>query len=260
MAGLKPQGTVYSGLSGLQLNIPKYKFPPQYRESSRLTYYSTFFNSIEFNSTFYKIPMAVTVARWSDSVNENFRFTFKLWKQITHIKNLNFQRSDVDLFLKTIEHAGEKKGCLLIQFPPGFDIEYSDNLYELLRCIKDFDPENSWKIAVEFRNNSWYKKETYRLLDTFKAAMVIHDIPASATPLTGFNLDFIYLRFHGPESSYRGSYQEDFLSEYSKRIKEWTNKGKIVFVYFNNTMGDAYHNLIRLNELMQLKTSNLKAG
>ena len=107
---LKPQTLFYSGLSGLQLNIPKYKFPVPHRDSSRLTYYSTLFNSIEFNSTFYKIPMAATVGKWKDSVNDNFRFTFKLWKQITHIKNLNFQRSDVEFFLKTIDHAGENKG------------------------------------------------------------------------------------------------------------------------------------------------------
>ena len=257
MTVLKPQSTFYSGLSGIQLPIPKYKFPQQYRDSSRLTYYSTFFNSIEFNSTFYKIPMAATVAKWSESVNENFRFTFKLWKQITHIKNLNYQRSDVELFLKSIDHAGEKKGCLLIQFPPGFNIENSDNLNELLICIKDFDPENSWKIAVEFRNSSWYKKETYRLLDTFKAAVVIHDIRASSTPLFESKADFVYMRFHGPEGNYRGCYPEDFLSEYSDKINECTNKGKKVFVYFNNTMGDAFNNLIRFNELMLQKT-NLK--
>lgn len=252
MTVLKPQSTFYSGLSGFQLPIPKYKFPQQYRDSSRLTYYSTFFNSIEFNSTFYKIPKAATVARWSDSVNENFRFTFKLWKQITHIKNLNFQRSDVELFLKSINHAGEKKGCLLIQFPPGFDSENSDNLNELLRCIKDFDPENSWKIAVEFRNTSWYKKETYRLLDNFKAAIVIHDIRASAPPLLESKADFVYLRFHGPDSNYRGSYSEDFLTEYTERIIDWINKDKKVFVYFNNTKGDAYNNLISLNEMMRI--------
>lgn len=186
-------------------------------------------------------------------MNENFRFTFKLWKQITHTKGLNFHRSDVELFLNTIHHAGEKKGCLLIQFPPSFDIEHSDNLNELLRCIKDFDPENSWRVAVEFRNASWYQKETYRLLNTFKAAIVIHDILASAPPLSESKADFVYLRFHGPDGNYRGCYTEDFLSEYTERIKVWINKGKIVFVYFNNTMGDAYNNLTGLNEMMGMR-------
>ena len=242
----------YSGLSGLNLHIPKYKFPPQHKDSSRLAYYSTIFNSIEFNSTFYKIPMGTTVARWSDTVDENFRFTFKLWKQITHVKNLYFKRSDVELFLNSVNNAGDKKGCLLIQFPPGFNIENSDNLNELLLCIKDFDRDNTWKIAVEFRNTSWYKKETYRLLDNFKAAIVIHDFRAAATPLIESKADFVYLRFHGPDSNYRGSYPENILSEYAERITELISKGKIVFVYFNNTMGDAFNNLISQNRLVRL--------
>lgn len=85
---------------------------------------------------------------------------------------------------------------------------------------------------------------------------MIHDIRASVTPLFESKSDFVYLRFHGPESNYRGSYTEDFLSEYSDKINEWTNKGKIVFVYFNNTLGEAYNNLISLNELMLLKTNH----
>ena len=182
-----------------------------------------------------------------------------MWKQITHVKNLNFKRSDVELFLKTADHAGEKKGCLLIQFPPGFDAENSENLNELLRCVKDYDPQNSWNIAVEFRNTSWYNKETYRLMDTYNAAIVIHDFRFSATPLTDSMTDFIYLRFHGPEDRYRGSYPDDFLSEYSDKINEWIMKGKKVFVYFNNTMGDAYNNLTRLNEMVLFNTGNFKA-
>ena len=79
--------------------------------------------------------------------------------------------------------------------------------------------------------------------------MVIHDMPASATPMmvTG---DFVYLRFHGPEGNYRGGYEDDFLAEYDTYIKEWQKEGKTVYVYFNNTMGDALQNVMRLKELV----------
>ena len=73
----------YSGLSGLQLNIPQYLYPPPFENASRLTYYASLFNSIEINSSFYKIPKAATVAKWAACVPENFKFTFKLWKGIT---------------------------------------------------------------------------------------------------------------------------------------------------------------------------------
>src|SRR5690242_6310758 len=114
----------FSGLSGLQLHISKYLFPPPFENASRLTYYSSLFNSIEFNSTFYKIPQAATVLRWDSSVPGNFRFTFKLWKGITHNKGLLFNKDDVTVFFKAINSVSDKKGCLLIQFPPNLGIEH----------------------------------------------------------------------------------------------------------------------------------------
>jgi uncharacterized protein YecE (DUF72 family) len=80
---------------------------------------------------------------------------------------------------------------------------------------------------------------------------VIQDIPASATPLDFAYNDTIYLRFHGPGGKYRGSYDDPILQEYSTYIREWQEEGKTVFVYFNNTMGDAVQNLATLNTFVQ---------
>lgn len=244
------QHDIYSGLSGLQLPIPKYLFPPPYENASRLTYYASFFNSIEFNSSFYKIPQPVTVAKWSASVPEHFRFTFKLWKGITHSKGLNFNDEDVVAFFNSINFINGKKGCLLIQFPPSVGSEYSIQLEKLLCSINEFNPNQDWKIAVEFRNKSWYQEDVYDLLDFYKAAVVIQDIPKSATPLLNHKSDFLYFRFHGPTGNYRESYSEDFLNEYAALINEWKKEGKTVYVYFNNTMGDAFNNLRTLDALV----------
>jgi uncharacterized protein YecE (DUF72 family) len=240
----------YSGLSGLQLPLPRYKYPAAYQNTSRLTYYSTFFNSIEVNSSFYKIPMNATVARWSSSVHDHFSFTFKLFREITHIKNLNFERSHIDNFIQTISHADVKKGCLLVQFPPGLKKENIHHLDNLLHCISMADPDNQWKVAIEFRDKGWYNEEVYGLLETHRSALVIHDIPASATPFANLLSEFIYVRFHGPTGNYSGSYSDAFLIEYSGYIKEWLAEGKKVFVYFNNTKGDAFNNLVTLNRFL----------
>ena len=130
----------YSGLSGLQLPIPKYLFPPPYENVSRLTYYATFFNSIEINSSFYKIPRPETVAKWAASVPEHFRFTFKFWKGITHSKGLDFNEDDVVSFMDSINSVSERKGCLLIQFPPSIGSAYTIQLERILSCIKETDP------------------------------------------------------------------------------------------------------------------------
>ena len=242
---------IYSGLSGLQLPIPKYLFPPPFENASRLTYYASIFNSIEFNSSFYKIPQPSTVAKWAASVPEHFRFTFKLWKGITHNKGFNFQKEDVAAFFDSINSVNEKKGSLLIQFPPSLGKEYGVQLEQLLSCINELDPTQEWKVAVEFRNKSWYQEDVYALLNFYKSTVVIQDIPRSATPLLDPKSDFVYLRFHGPTGNYRESYPDDFLEEYANLINEWKEEGKTVFVYFNNTMGDAFDNLKTLNHFIQ---------
>jgi uncharacterized protein YecE (DUF72 family) len=244
------QHQFYSGLSGLQLPVPKYLFPPEYKDASRLTYYASHFNSIEFNSTFYKIPQPSTVAKWAAMVPGDFRFTFKLWKEITHNKGFNFNEEDVYAFFNSINAVKEKKGCLLIQFPPSIGKEYAGQLEYLLSCITDIDPAQDWKVAVEFRNSSWYQEDVYDLLNLHKATMVIQDIPKSATPLIDQKSDFLYLRFHGPKGNYRESYSEDFLKEYAALINEWIEEGKNIFAYFNNTMGDAFNNLTTLNQFV----------
>lgn len=238
---------LFSGLSGLQLPVPKYLFPKEHQESSRLTYYSTFFNSIEINSTFYKLPMASTLTKWLQQVPKDFRFTFKLWKEITHVKDLDFKEADVAKFFSVISSADSKKGCILIQFPPGLGKFYIKQLEQLLKCISKCNANSNWTIAVEFRNKSWYEKEVYKLLENYKAALVIQDIPKSITPMITHTSDHIYVRFHGPTGNYRESYPDYFLSEYSSYIKEWLEEGKTVYVYFNNTMGDAFKNSGSLN-------------
>jgi uncharacterized protein YecE (DUF72 family) len=119
-----------------------------------------------------------------------------------------------------------------------------------LKSIKLNDTNNSWHVAVEFRNKSWYNQDVYDLIEYFKSVIVIHDMPASATPLTNIPAGFIYLRFHGPTGNYRGSYSDAFLVEYAEYIKEWISEGKTVFVYFNNTAGEAFNNLRSLNKFV----------
>jgi uncharacterized protein YecE (DUF72 family) len=237
----------YSGISGVDLPVPRSQYPAEFREKTRLHYYAFLFNSIEINSIFYKLPRHSTVANWAAAVPGNFRFTFKVSKTITHVKGLDFAVKDIDDFIKTVENIGDKKGCLLAQFPPSLTIEKINQLQKLLETLGAATDNLNWKIAMEFRNASWYEREVYELLDEFNVSMVLHDIPKSATPLNESRGDFIYLRFHGPEPRYRGDYSDDVLKQYAGYIKRWLNEGKTVYVYFNNTVGAAVKNLQTLN-------------
>src|SRR4051812_48059362 len=80
-------GGFYCGTSNVELPVPnKTFFPPEFQEKSRLCYYSSLFNTVEINSSFYRIPLPRTVEKWSSEVTDDFLFTFKLWREITHGK------------------------------------------------------------------------------------------------------------------------------------------------------------------------------
>ncbi len=241
----------YSGTSGLVLPVPQSLYPIEFQDKSRLEYYASLFNSVEINSSFYKMPMISTVSKWAESVGDHFQFTFKLSKIITHVKGLDFNVEDIELFMQRIENIRNKKGCLLVQFPPSLKIENISRVEQLLFNLKKADENQLWKVAVEFRDQSWYHDEVYDLLNTYKTAMVIHDLPASATPLSESKSEFMYIRFHGPGGRYRGSYSDDFLFQYADYIKKGMKEGKGVYIYFNNTMGDAIKNLQTLNGFLQ---------
>ncbi len=241
------------GTSGLVLPVPnKQAFPPAFRTSTRLTFYSSLFNSLEINSSFYKPPLPKTFTKWATEVPENFRFTVKLWQGITHLPQLDFNPADVDNFMHAANQLTTKKGCLLVQLPPSLKTDKANQLRHLLEQLSQHD----WRLAVEFRNKTWYTTETQNLLAQFQAAWVLHDMPASNITKTTGDLPFIYLRFHGPAGDYKGGYDAAALKEYAEMIKTWQAQNKEVYVYFNNTIGDAIKDLETLRTLTDNPASN----
>lgn len=251
----------WAGTSGLVLPVPnKAAFPEAFRDQPRLAYYASLFNSLEINSSFYKVPMRATFEKWAATVPEGFQFTVKLGRHITHEKGFLFNLKDIDSFLAAANGLGHKKGCLLIQLPPGLhqNDHNARQLENLLQRSLLSDPTHSWKIAVEFRHSSWYMPATYRLLDTYWASIVLHDMPASGLATPNEN-GFIYIRLHGLDGDYRGGYQDEQLRVYANRVKVWLTEGKDVYMYFNNTIGDAVANcrtLVRLISPSPLQTSS----
>jgi uncharacterized protein YecE (DUF72 family) len=137
-----------------------------------------------------------------------------------------------------------------VQFPPGLKKENIHKVDKVLNSIKTADTDNLWNVAVEFRDKGWYNDDAYHMLETYNAALVLHDIPRSATPFINTSSGFMYIRFHGPTGNYRGTYTDAFLHEYAGYIKEWLDEGKTVYTYFNNTAGDAFNNLTTLNKFV----------
>lgn len=242
----------YAGTSGLMLPVPNKAFYPEaYRDKSRLNYYASMLNSIEINSSFYKIPQPSTVSRWQEDVPENFRFTFKLFREITHAKQLIFDEDLISRFFSVIASASNKAGAILVQFPPSIRVTDLKRLNHLLELLRHADPNQVWDIAVEFRHPSLYNDEIYRLVGNLRMSIVLHDKGNAASPFTETDDPFVYLRFHGPNGDYRGSYDEHLLNEYAYYIKDWLVSGKKVYTYFNNTVGGAFNDLTTLHGILK---------
>lgn len=242
---------IYAGTSNPEVpEKNKTLYPEAFKDKSKLAYYASLFNSVEINATFKKLPMKRTIERWAATVPHDFRFTFKLNSAVTHNKGLAFNPDDLASFISLINVVEEKKGCLLMQFPGKLDASFSDQLENLLKHLKEVDPHQQWKTAIEFRNESWYQPETFELLKNYKTALVIHDMPGSASTPDYARGPFVYLRFHGTEKGYRGSYTDEMLSNYAAHIKRWSTEGKSVYLYFNNTLGDAANNLVTLKQMV----------
>lgn len=232
----------------------KASFPSPYQLKSRLHYYSTLFNTIEVNSCFYKTPLRSTYEKWVNDVPDDFQFTLKLSKDITHVPELKSDLACMDGFLQAAQGTGNKKGCLLIQFPGKISLQHFNEVEQIFEQLRQHDPEHEWRPAVEFRNESWYIRETIELLDEYGATMVLHDFSKAKNSNMVADADFVYIRFHGPTGNYRESYSDYALDEKADLIRDFLNAGKDVYAYFNNTAGNAFENakylqssIVRLN-------------
>lgn len=246
------QSPIYIGTSGMVLPVNKTSFPEQFRSGTRLQYYSSIFNSLEVNSSFYKLPQAKTFAKWRSEVTDNFNFSVKLSKSITHAKQLKFDCADIDNFIATTTELNTHKGALLIQFPASITLDYAEQVLSILHHLTSLQTAPLWQLAVEVRHKSWYTNDFYAALRQYHAALVFHDMPSAKTPIDHTATEFIYVRFHGPTGNYTGTYDNTTIGDYAQWIRQWHSRGKTIFIYFNNTIGDAYNNALALQKLLDL--------
>lgn len=138
-----------------------------------------------------------------------------------------------------------------MQFPGKITLDYFGKVEGILRELQQQDPTHQWRKAVEFRNDSWYTGEPTELLEEYKAVMVQHDVKKAKNFTLSGNMDFVYIRFHGPSGDYRESYTEQFLKAKAEDIQIWLKQGNDVYVYFNNTIGNAFENALTLKAMLE---------
>jgi uncharacterized protein YecE (DUF72 family) len=204
-------------------------YPKDIGSDEMLPFYAQTFDTVEVNNTFYQLPSKEKVRRWGEDSPTGFLFVIKANRYITHMKNLLDPEEPVNTLMERVEILDAKLGPILFQLPPHWNVN-AERLADFLEVL----PQGP-RYVFEFRDESWYTDEIYRLLEEGEAAFCIHDHHDAPSP-EEVTADFTYLRFHGPTGDYEGKYREGDLRGWAEKIAEWQESGRDVYAYFNNDM------------------------
>ena len=219
-------------------------YPPDLPPARWFEFYASRLDTVEVNNTFYRLPEASTFAAWREQAPEGFVYAIKASRYITHLKKLKEPAGPLERFLTRARELGEHLGPLLYQLPPNWQQDLG-RLAAFLQLL----PGDLYHV-FEFRHPSWFSEETFALLDRHGAGHCIMDLAGLPSPLrvTG---RLAYVRFHGPNRAYEGSYSDEELAAWANRIAGFLARGLPTYVYFNNDAhGYAVQNAFRLREFV----------
>ena len=229
-------------------------YPEDLPQRRWFEHYSSRFDTVEINNTFYRLPPATTVEKWAAQAPPGFVYSLKLGAFGSHRMKLRDAASWLPNHLDRAERLGKSLGPTLVQLPPRWRRDAA-RLDEFLTAATDLvgptgapSPASSPKRgphprsapshlrwAVELREPSWLDEEVYDVLRRHRAALCIHDILPDHPWLR--TADWTYVRFHGPDAvnrKYWGRYGEEGLAPAAERLAAWRDEGCDVYAYFNN--------------------------
>jgi uncharacterized protein YecE (DUF72 family) len=208
-----------------------------------LEYYAGLFDTVEINTTFYRLPKRDSVARWVEQSPGGFCFAVKMSRYITHIKRLTDLEGGLERFYERIAPLSRspKLGPVLWQLPPTFK-RNDERLAATLAALP------AGRHCFEFREPSWYADEVFELLRHHGVALVIPDSPKYPFRTLELTADWTFIRFHHGSRGRRGNYADSELEEWAQRIDAW-RRDVDVHAYFNNDWeGFAVRNALWLKD------------
>jgi len=237
---------IYIGTSGWHYKHWKGPFyPDDLSEKDFLSFYSNYFDTVEINNSFYRLPEKRTCKQWHKAVKDDFIFSVKASRYITHIKKLNYPEHSLPLFLSTIYTLRKKLGPVLFQLPPSWRL----NIKRLEDFLAQLPPKKRY--TFEFRNETWFDDSVYNLLSKYNVAFCLWDLKGKMSPEI-VTADFVYIRLHGPtENAYEGSYSKMHLNKWARKFRKWVSQGKDIYCYFDNDQsGFAAKNALALKQII----------
>ena len=243
--------------SDIRIGISGWRYPPwrkvfypdKLRQASELHFASRALPTIEINGTFYGLQRPPSFARWYEETPENFVFSVKAPRYVTHILKLNdVEKPIANFFASGLLLLKEKLGPILWQFPPSFrfDPKQFEHFLKLLphdteAALKQahgreakmhgrehlaIDETRALRHAVEIRNKSFVDPAFVELLRAYQVALVVADTAGKWPYYEDVTADFIYMRLHGDEELYASGYTDAALDRWATRIRAWARGGQ----------------------------------
>ncbi len=241
------KGNLHIGTSGWNYSHWKGSFyPEELTQKEWFSHYLTRFSTVEINNTFYSTLSEDAAHTWNESAPENFHFSVKANRYITHMKKLKDPGDSLDRFFHSIRPLGSKTDVILFQLPPKWKVN-ADRLKRFIALLPD-----DYRYTFEFRDPSWFTDEVFRILSLNNSALCFYHLEGYTSPKEP-TADFVYIRLHGPsEEAYRGRYTPGALSGWAGAISAWRKGGNDVYCYFDNDeKGYAPLNALELKKMLE---------
>jgi uncharacterized protein YecE (DUF72 family) len=239
-------GGVHIGTSGWHYQHWRGPFYPEKLPAAKmLEFYTRHFDTVEINSSFYRLPLEGGLAAWRDSTPEGFCFAVKGSRYLTHMKKLKDPEPGVAKFFDRIDLLKRKLGPVVFQLPPWWEVN-AERLDGFLAVL----PKRR-RYAFELRNPTWHTPEIYRVLRRHNAAFCVFEIAGFYSGIQ-ITADFTYVRLHGPGGAYQGCYPADTLRRWAGQVRDWLRELRAVYIYFDNDQA-AYsvENALALKRLVE---------
>ena len=207
-------------------------YPAQLPTRRWFEHYQSLYDTVELNTTFYRLPRPEAVEKWAAEARPGFLYALKLGAYGTHRKKLTDPDQWLPNHFDRADRLGTHHGPTLVQLPPRWRRNVA-RLDEFLEALGQRRTSERW--AVELRDPSWVADDVFAVLQRHHAALCVHDLLADHP----FELttDWTYVRFHGPNAlsrPYHDRYPAAQLERWAQRLAILNADGVDSYAYFNN--------------------------